>query len=430
MAYDVDAVRRCFPGLNREQDGRPAVFFDNPAGTQMAQRAIDRMVWAMTSCNANLGGHFQTSLEAGRLVDDAREAARDFVNAPHVEEIIFGQNITTLTFMMSRTLGRTFQPGDEIVVTRMDHDGNVTPWVMLAEEKGLTVRWLDFNPETFEFDLSALDRVLGPRTRLVAVNYASNVTGTINDVKAIADAARTVGALVYVDAVQFAPHGVIDVQDIGCDFLVCSSYKFYGPHHGVLWGRREILERLTAYKVRAAADELPTKFETGTVSREAVAGVMGAIEHFEWVGRQFGDPAGSRRERIVAGVRAMQRHDQMLATRLIDGLEQVPNLRIMGITDRSRFDRRVPTVSFVVDGADPAEIAKYMASQGIYVWDGHNYGVEPVNRLGLLDKGGVVRVGPTHYNTLAEIDRFLDALDVYLQIRRPGGRVRPTTGQG
>lgn len=422
MAYDVDAVRRCFPGLNREQDGQPVVFFDNPAGTQMAQRSIDRMVWAMTSCNANLGGPFQTSLDAQRLVDDARDAAKDFVNARHAEEIVFGQNMTTLTFMMSRTLGRGFQPGDEIVVTRMDHDGNVTPWVMLAEEKGLTIRWLDFDPETFEFDLSSLDRVINPRTRLAAINYASNVTGTINDVKAVVNAAKAVGALVYVDAVQFAPHGVIDVQDLGCDFLVCSSYKFYGPHHGVMWGRREILERLTAYKVRAADNELPTKFETGTASREALAGVMGAIEHCDWMGRQFGDTTGSRRERIAAGVRAMQRHDQELAARLIDGLEQVPNLRIMGITDRSRLDRRVPTVSFVIDDADPAEIAKYMASQGIYVWDGHNYGVEPVNRLGLLDKGGVVRVGPTHYNSPAEIDRFLDALDVYLQIRRPGGR--------
>lgn len=420
MAYDVDAVRRCFPGLGREQDGRPVVFFDNPAGTQMAQRSIDRMVWAMTNCNANLGGHFQTSLDAQQLVDDAREAAKDFVNARDVKEIVFGQNMTTLTFMMSRTLGREFRPGDEVVVTRMDHDGNVTPWVMLAEDRGLTVRWLDFDPETFEFDLFSLDRVITERTRLVAVNYASNVTGTINDVQTIAKAAKAVGALVYVDAVQYAPHDVIDVQALDCDFLVCSAYKFYGPHQGVMWGRREILERLTAYKVRAADNELPTKFETGTVSREALAGVMGAIEHYDWVGREFGapnEPATSRRERIVAGVRAMKRHDQGLAVRLIDGLEQVPNLRIMGITDRRRLDRRVPTVSFVLEGCDPAEIAKYMASQGIYVWDGHNYGVEPVKRLGLLDKGGVVRVGPTHYNSAAEIDRFLEALNVYLQIR-------------
>src|SRR5690606_6320025 len=274
MAYDVDAVRRCFPGLGREQDGRPVVFFDNPAGTQMAQRSIDRMVWAMTNCNANLGGHFQTSLDAQQLVDDAREAAKDFVNARDVKEIVFGQNMTTLTFMMSRTLGPEFRPGDEVVVTRMDHDGNVTPWVMLAEGRGLTVRWLDFDPETFEFDLSSLDRVITERTRLVAVNYASNVTGTINDVQTIAKAAKAVGALVYVDAVQYAPHDVIDVQALDCDFLVCSAYKFYGPHQGVMWGRREILERLTAYKVRAADNELPTKFETGTVSREALAGVM------------------------------------------------------------------------------------------------------------------------------------------------------------
>lgn len=421
MPYDVDAVRSCFPGLSREQDGQPAVFFDNPAGTQMAQRAIDRMVSAMVRSNANLGGYFQTSVEAGELVDAAHEAAKDFVNGRDATEIVFGQNMTTLTFMMSRTLGRELQPGDEIVVTRMDHDGNVTPWLMLAEDRGLQVRWLDFDTETFEYDLSSLDRVITGRTRIVAVNYASNVTGTINDVKTIARAARAVGALVYVDAVQFAPHGVIDVQDLDCDFLVCSAYKFYGPHQGVLWGRRAILERLRAYKVRAASEELPTKFETGTQSREGLAGVLGAIEHYAWVGERFGDPAdpaGSRRDRIVAGIRAMQRHDQKLAKRLIDGLERVPGLRILGITDRARLDHRVPTVSFDLAGADPAEIAKFMASQDIYVWSGHNYGVEPVTRLGLLEKGGVLRVGPTHYNTPAEIDRFLEALNVYLQIRR------------
>lgn len=423
MTYDVAAIRGQFPGLKRIEDGEQAVFFDNPAGTQMAQQAIDRMVWAMTECNANLGGHFATSLLAAKLVDDAHEAAKDFVNARDVREILFGQNMTTLTFMMSRSLGRDFKPGDEIVVSRMDHDGNVTPWVIMAEERGLKINWLDFSPETFEFDLSRLGDIVNERTRLVAVGYASNVTGTINNVKAITQAAKTASggkALVYVDAVQFAPHGVIDVQALGCDFLVCSAYKFYGPHYGLLWGRQELLERLTAYKVRAATEELPSKFVTGTTNREELAGIMGAIEYYEWLGRKFGgatDATLTRRQRIVAGIEAMLRHDHALAERLIAGLKLIPNLRVMGITDRANFSRRVPTVSFVLEGSDPAEIAKFMASQGIYVWDGHNYGVEPVTRLGLIDKGGVVRVGPTHYNTPAEIDRFLAALNVYLQKR-------------
>lgn len=423
MTYDVAAIRGQFPGLKRVQNGEPAVFFDNPAGTQMARQAIERMVWAMTECNANLGGHFETSILAEKLVEDAHEAAKDFVNARDVREIVFGQNMTTLTFMMSRSLGRDFKPGDEIVVSRMDHDGNVTPWVIMAEERGLTLKYLDFSPETFEFDLTRLSDVITERTRLVAVGYASNVTGTINNVKAIAKAAKAASggkALVYVDAVQFAPHGVIDVQDIGCDFLVCSAYKFYGPHYGLLWGRQELLEKLTAYKVRAATEDLPSKFVTGTTNREELAGIMGAIEYYEWLGKTYGgatDPALTRRQRIVAGIQAMLRHDHALAERLIAGLKQIPGVRIMGITDPAQFDRRVPTVSFILPDCDPAEIAKYMGAQGIYVWDGHNYGVEPITRLGLLDKGGVVRVGPTHYNTPAEIDRFLGALKVYLQKR-------------
>lgn len=423
MTYDVAAIRGQFPGLKRVQNGEPAVFFDNPAGTQMAQQSIDRMVWAMTERNANLGGQFETSILAGELVDDAHEAAKDFVNARDVKEIVFGQNMTTLTFMMSRVLGREFKAGDEIVVSRMDHDGNVTPWVILAEERGLKINWLDFSPETFEFDLAQVGKVVNDRTRLVAVGYASNVTGTINNVKAIAKAAKDASggkALVYVDAVQFAPHGVIDVQDIGCDFLVCSAYKFYGPHYGLLWGRQELLEKLNAYKVRAATGDLPSKFVTGTTNREELAGIMGAIEYYEWLGKNYGgatNPALTRRQRIVAGVEAMLRHDLGLAERLVAGLKQIPNVRIMGITDPAHFSRRVPTVSFALPDCDPTEIAKYMASQGIYVWDGHNYGVEPVTRLGLIDKGGVVRVGPTHYNTPAEIDRFLGALKVYLQQR-------------
>lgn len=417
MAYDVERIRAEFPGLARQHDGRATVFFDNPAGTQICRPAIDRMVEAMTTANANLGGFFATSVEAGRRVRLAHEAAADFVNAASPDEIFFGQSMTALTFQLSRSIGRELKPGDEIVLTRMDHDGNVTPWLMLAEERGLVVRWLDFDPERFGYDETSLERALNARTRLIAVNHASNVTGTLNDVASIARAAKAFGALVYVDAVQSAPHVPLDVQALGCDVLVCSAYKFYGPHYALAWGRRELLERLTAYKVRAASNALPFKFVNGTTNREALAGISGAIEHFEWVGREFGSgaaaPSATRRQRIVAGAEAMLAHDRVLAKRLIDGLDAVPGVRILGLTRAQDLARRVPTVSFDLVGHDPAAIARFMAADGINVWSGHNYGVEPVTRLGLLDKGGVVRVSPTHYNTPAEIDRFLESFARY-----------------
>jgi len=373
------------------------------------------MVEAMTSANANLGGLFETSIEAGARVREAHAAAADFVNATSPDEIFFGQSMTAITFTLSRAIGREFMAGDEIVLTRMDHDGNVTPWLMLAEDRGLKVHWLDFSPETFEYDLESLGRALSPRTRLVAVNHASNVTGTVNDVAEIARRAKSVGALVYVDAVQSAPHLPIDVQTLGCDVLVCSAYKFYGPHYALAWGRRELLERLTAYKVRAASNALPFKFVNGTTNREALAGIRGAIEHFEWIGRNFGGVVAdaTRRAAIVAGANAMRDYDRGLAKRLIDGLSAVPGLRVLGLARETDLSRRVPTVSFDLPGHDPAVIASFMAASGINLWSGHNYGVEPVTRLGLLEKGGVVRVGPTHYNTGAEIDRFLEALDRY-----------------
>lgn len=415
MTYDVERIRAEFPGLERMQNGRRTVFFDNPAGSQIARRAVDRMVEAMTSANANLGGVFETSIEAGARVHEAHAAAADFVNATSPDEIFFGQSMTAITFTLSRAIGRELKPDDEIVLTRMDHDGNVTPWLMLAEDRGLKIRWLDFNPETFEYDLGTLDRALTPRTRLVAVNHASNVTGTVNDVAEITRRAKSVGALVYVDAVQSAPHLPIDVQALGCDVLVCSAYKFYGPHYALAWGRRALLERLTAYKVRAASNALPFKFVNGTTNREALAGIRGAIEHFEWVGRSFGGvrPESSRRAAIVAGANAMRDYDRGLARRLIEGLRAIPGLRVLGLTREADLVRRAPTVSFDLPGHDPAVIARFMAANGINLWSGHNYGVEPVTRLGLLEKGGVVRVGPTHYNTPEEVDRFLETFIRY-----------------
>ncbi len=422
MRYDINKVREQFPALAREIDGKPIVYFDNPAGTQVPKRVLELMALAMTDYNANLDGFFKTSIEAGILVQEAHDAAADFVNAYDPGEIFFAQSMTALTFMMARSLAHEISEGDEIVLTRIDHDGNVAPWLMLAEDTGAKIKWIDLNPETFELDLDSLDDVLTERTKIVAVNYASNIVGSITDVKRVITAAKAVGALTYIDAVQYAPHGITDVQALGCDMLVCSAYKFYGPHQGIMWARRELLERLKAYKVRASSNRLPEKFASGTESREALAGIVGAMDHYEWVGSAFGGNLeaaltgrNERQANIRSGIQEMHDYELKLTTRLIDGLTSIKGVKIMGITDKADFDRRVTTVSYIQDGHHPDDVAKYMATKGISVWSGHNYGLEPINRLGLMDKGGAIRIGPTHYNTIEEIDRFLNEYEFYLK---------------
>lgn len=402
-------IRAQFPVFGAGRPHADTIFFDGAAGTQVSQRVLDRMTASLIDHNANLGGFFAVSQEAMADVWQAREAMADFFNANDPREVVFGQNMTTLTLAMSRTLAPLFAEGDEIILTRMDHDANVAPWLRIAEDRGLTVKWLDFDVARCEFDLAQLDRLLTPRTKLVAVGYASNVTGTINDVTAVTRRAKQAGALVFVDAVQFAPHGVIDVQAIGCDFLVCSSYKFYGPHHGILWGRLALLESLTPYKVRAASDASPEKFETGTKAREAIAGILGAVEHYEWIGTEWGGatPASSRRARIVAGLEASRLYEEELVRQLIAGLQVVPSIRIIGITDPAAFARRVPTISFVVAGRATDDVSKAMAAEGINLWSGHSYGLEPCRHLGILEHGGVVRLSLAQYNTAEEVERFL-----------------------
>lgn len=417
MSYDVDAIRAEFPALGQLANGAPVIRFDNPAGTQVPQRVIDRMVRCMSDTNANLGGFFATSRQAGELIDLAHEWAADFVNAVDPGEILFGPNMTSITFALTRSLAPEVQPGQRIVLTRSDHDGNVAPWLILAEERNLEVAWIDLDPDTYEPDLSDLDTLISTDTKIVAVNHANNVTGTITDVATIAARAKQVGAWVYVDSVQYAPHGIIDVQGLDCDFLVCSAYKFYGPHIGLMWGRRELLERLRAYKVRPASVELPSKFVTGTTNRESIAGALGALEHFAWVGKQFGDSCDGRNDQqrsLRAGLAVMQQQDRALTERLIAGLQEIGGVRIVGITSADALDRRVSTVSYVQEGVHPDAVAQAMAERGIYLWSGHNYGVETVQRLGLADSGGVVRVGPVHYNTLAEVDRFVTAYGEWL----------------
>jgi cysteine desulfurase family protein (TIGR01976 family) len=411
--FPIDEIRAAFPALAMADDGRPRVYFDNPAGTQVPQRVIDRTVEALREKNANLGGYFATTTAIGALVDEAHQAMADFYNASSLREIVFGQNMTSLTFHFSRCLGRRLKMGDEIVLSRMDHDANVAPWLLLADDLGLTVRWMDFDPETYEFPDDALTRVLGDRTRLVALGFASNCTGTINDVKSFAAEAKQAGALVYVDAVQLAPHCGIDVQDLGADVLVASAYKFFGPHQGILWGREDLLAETFAYKVRPAGDEPPHRFETGTLSHEGMAGTLGAIEYLASFGEGNGKAYPQMSERGARVHDAFDRFaewERQLCLRLIDGLTTFRKLRIRGITSSNAMHRRVPTVSFTIDGVHPEDMAKKLAKENIFVWSGHNYAVEPVTRMGLMDKGGVLRVGLAHYNTPAEIDAFLDRM--------------------
>ncbi|MDA1029138.1 MAG: cysteine desulfurase-like protein [Bacteroidetes bacterium] len=411
MKYDVQRIRAEFPSLSVTDQGTPRVYFDNPGGTQVAKRVMTRMMDYFTTMNTNHGGAFITSRRSDALLDEAHQAMADLVGATDPGEIVFGQNMTTLTLHISRSIGLTLKPGDEIVVTRMDHDANVSPWLLMARDHGLTVKWLDFSPETYQYDLSSLESVLSTKTKLVAVNYASNATGTVNDVQTITKMAHAVGALVYVDAVQLTPHFVTDVREIGCDFLACSAYKFYGPHQGLLWGRRSLLETLKPYKVRPADDAIPHAWETGTQSHEGMAGTLGAIEHMEWIGTEMGGGGASRRERIVSGFNAVATYERTLCARLISGLLNIQGVTVHGLTRDVDLSKRVPTVAITRKGVHPNKMAESLGNANIFVWDGNYYAIEVIERLGLTDKGGMLRIGLGQYNTADEVDAILNHLE-------------------
>jgi cysteine desulfurase family protein (TIGR01976 family) len=417
MNFDLDTVRARFPALAIEDDGVPRIYFDNPAGTQVPQSVIDAMNDCLINANANLGGPFETARRADSIYADVHDAMADMLNAGSPKEIVFGQNMTTITLHMSRSIGRLLKPGDEIVLSRMDHDANIAPWLLMARDHELEVRWLPFNTETFEFDDDALDKVLTDKTKLVCVGAASNLLGTVHDVKTICQKARAAGALSYIDAVQYAPHVSTDVQDMGCDFLVCSAYKFFGPHQGILYGRAELLESLEPYKLRTASDEIPGCFETGTQSHEGMAGTTAAVDYFASIGEAmaedyFGRYPGfdRRRQAVHAALDLLFDYEATLATRLIEGLQQIPGVRIYGITDPAAMDRRVPTVSITVDGHHPDAVGKTLGERGIFCWTGNYYALEGTRFLGVEDSGGTVRLGPVHYNSPDEVDQVLNAL--------------------
>ncbi|MFN2125251.1 MAG: cysteine desulfurase-like protein [Candidatus Promineifilaceae bacterium] len=404
---DVNALRKQFPALQREVNGRQLSFLDGPGGTQVPQSVIDAMGDYLARGSSNLGGPFLTSREAEEVTDNARLAMQDFLNARRPEEIAFGQNMTSLTFAVSRAISRGWQPGDEIILTRLDHDANISPWLLAAEERGVTVRWLDFEPSDCVLKLHTLPDLLNEKTRLVAVSYASNAVGSLTDVKEVARLAHEQGALVYVDSVHYAPHNLIDVQDLDCDFLVCSSYKFFGPHQGVLFGKYDLLADLMAYKVRPAPAEPPGKWETGTQSFESLAGSTAAVDYIAAIG----GGAGSRRERIVRAMWAIKAYERSLSERFLRGAVQIPGLQVFGITDIENLENRAPTFAVRLDGYTAEEVATRLGDQGIFVWHGHYYAVAVMERLGLLDQGGLVRIGFVHYNTHDEVEGVLAALE-------------------
>jgi cysteine desulfurase family protein (TIGR01976 family) len=414
MTLDLSAIRSQFPSLDRE-----AVFFDNPGGTQIAKPSLDRITRYLLECNANHEGAFATSIASDAVLDEAHRAMSDFYNASSPDEIIFGNNMTTLTLHISRSISRDWKAGDKIVLTRLDHDANVTPWLLAAKDRGCEVLWVDFDVEDGTLKLDELQKALDQKPRLFAVGYASNALGTINPIAKIVKMAHNAGALVYVDAVQYAPHGMIDVQHLDCDFLVSSSYKFFGPHAGILYGKGDLLEALYAYKVRPATNSLPGKFETGTQNHEGIAGVLGALEYFEWVGEHFGDEQVEalvedgyigRRMTLKKAMSAVRAYEFELSRALLEALESVPGLRLYGLTDPRRLDERVATFAFRLKDLHPRVVAEKLAAENIYVWDGNYYAINVTERLGLEDSGGMVRVGAAHYNTLEEVEQLKAAL--------------------
>ena len=412
ISANLHRIRDQFPALARKHGDLPYSYLDGPGGTQVPRHAIDAMAAYLGRSNANHEGAFATSEESDAILAEAHDAAADFLGAAGADEVAFGQNMTTLTFAVGRAIGRSLRAGDEIVVTRLDHDANVAPWLALEEERGIVVRWVGIRDEDCTLDLDDLERVLGPRTRLVAVGVASNAVGTINPVRRIVEMAHNVGAWTYVDAVHAAPHVAIDVAALDTDFLVCSPYKFFGPHLGLLYGKGERFEQLASYKVRPAPNMSSGKWETGTLPGESIAGLVGTFSYLEWLGREFGGAkaAGSRREALAAAMAAIRSTERALAVQALQALSAVPGLQLRGIVDAARIDERVPTFAFTLPGLTPRRIAEELGKRGIAAWDGDYYAYELIRTLGLEESGGMVRVGFVHYNEPAEIERLAGAL--------------------
>jgi cysteine desulfurase family protein (TIGR01976 family) len=405
---DVAWVRSHFPSLATLINGQTAAFLDGPAGTQVTTQVIAAIQNYLVKSNANTGGVFSTSQRSDEMIANARAAMADFFHCDS-DEVVFGQNMTTLTFAVSRAIGRELGLGDEILLTTLDHDANFSPWKAL-EEKGVTIQIADIREEDCTLDLENLKNKLSHRTRLVAVGYASNAVGTINPIREITRVAHAVGAMTFIDAVHYAPHGLTDVRELDCDFLVCSPYKFFGPHMGTLYGKHEHLVRFQPYKVRPSHDESPDRWETGTLAHELIAGIGAAVEYIAGVGRHSDQAARTRRDALAAAYRTTVAYERRLIATLIEGLQTIPSVRIYGITDPKRFEERCSTLSLRIGEHPPNTIAKFLANRGLFTWDGNYYALNLTERLQVEQKGGMLRIGLVHYNTLEEVDRLLGAL--------------------
>jgi cysteine desulfurase family protein (TIGR01976 family) len=401
-------VRSQFPSLSQTVNGHPAVFLDGPGGTQVPQRVIDAISDYLQGSNANTGGAYATSQHTDTMIAGARTAMADFL-ACDPDEVIFGANMTSLTFAISRSIGRELNAGDEIVVTRLDHSANFSPWVAL-EERGVKIRIAEIHDQDCTLDMEDVARKITSRTKLVAVGYASNAVGTINNVREVVRLAHRVGAMAYVDAVHYAPHGPIDVRELDCDFLVCSSYKFFGPHMGVLYGKREHLRRLKPYKVSANTNAIPFCWEWGTLNHECIAGITACVDYLADQGRRLDPSLSGRRAALLAAWKAIQTHERMLMESLISGLLPIPGLKLYGITDPERFDDRCPTVAVRIGNHTPLQLATELGERGFFTWDGNYYALNLTEHLGVEKDGGFLRIGLAHYNTADEVDRLLAAL--------------------
>jgi cysteine desulfurase family protein (TIGR01976 family) len=423
-ALDLTYVRSQFPSLSQTVNGHPAAFLDGPGGTQVPQRVIDAMANYLHHDNANTGGAYVTSRRTDAMIAEARAAMADFLHCG-ADEVAFGPNMTTLTYAISRAIGRELKPGDEIVVTRLDHDANVSPWLQMAEDRGLTVRWAEIHDADCTLDIADLAAKINEKTKLVAVGYASNAVGTINPVKEIVRLAHAAGALAFIDAVHYGPHGLIDVADVDCDFLACSTYKFFGPHMGVLFGKREHLKRLRPYKVRPNTNAIPNCWEWGTLNHECIAGITECVEYLADLGRRITETCGDgrlgrpssearrvtmRRVAIEAAHAAIHRHERGLLNRMMTGLNKIPGLKIYGITDPARFNERCTTFAVRIEGHTPLELATKLGERGFFTWDGNYYALNLTEHLDVEKSGGFLRIGLVHYNTGEEVDRLLAAL--------------------
>jgi cysteine desulfurase family protein (TIGR01976 family) len=407
-SFDVAWVRSQFPSLLQKVNGHPAVFLDGPGGTQVPQRVIDAISDYLKRNNANTGGAYATSRNTDAMIANARAAMADFL-ACDADEVVIGANMTALTYALSRAIGKGLRSGDEIVLTHLDHDANVSTWRAL-EERGVTIRMVEIHEEDCTLDMDDLAAKIGSRTKLVAVGYASNAVGTINDVKEIVRLAHQQGAMAFIDAVHYAPHGALDVRALDCDFLVCSTYKFFGPHMGVLYGKREHLQKLQPYKLRANTNAIPNRWEWGTLNHECIAGITACVDYLAALGWSVNPAAGSRRAALLAAFEAIEKHEHGLMETLIHGLMEIPGLKLYGITDSAQFARRCPTIAVRTKGHTPLQLATKLGERGFFTWDGNYYALNLTERLDVEKDGGFLRIGLAHYNTLEEVERLLVAV--------------------